>query len=429
MSLSNHQAKDVFPSGADETSALHRDVTARILASTAFSTSPRLRSFLSYIVDCSLANQAARLSEPQIGTSVFGREPGYNPGDDNIVRTQARLLRARLEAYFATEGKAEPLILEIPKGGYRPVFRERAESQTFAPEYVPLPVVEAKRPARWTYAVLAFSFLLLGWIVGSLSSWTDRVAAGESARFKTFWDRLLLHERPLTLVTPDVALALTSEILGRDFSLADYLVKKPKQEWAAIDYKLLRPMDIPNRNYTMMDAVSIAAGVAELASRRGKGISIRHARELGRRDLSGTPVVLIGNANNNPWLELFVQRMSFSFDTNNGRRPRILRNRQPREGELAQYVHRQTAGMNEGYSVISLRSGLDGRAGVLILIGMSMEATEAAADLVLKPALLEKYVSPLITDRNSYFEIVVKTRNLAGTSTALEVVAVRTYPD
>lgn len=429
MSLSNSQARDGPGCGADATGALRRDLTARILASAAFSTSPRLRSFLSYIVDCSLANHAERITEQQIGTSVFGREPAYNPGDDNIVRTQARLLRARLETYFATEGKDEPLILEIPKGSYRPVFRERGEPQTSARESTPVPVSEDKRRARWTHAVLALTFLVLGWIAGSLPTWTGRGAPEEPVRFKAFWDRLLLHERTLTLVAPDIGLGLTSEIIGRDFSLADYLVKKPKQEWAAIDHTSLRPTELPDRNYTMMDAVSIGASVAELAGRRGRGISVRYARELGRRDLSGAPVVLIGNPNNNPWLELFVQRMSFSFDANSGRRPRILRNRRPREGEMGEYVHRQTEGMNEGYSVVSLRTGLDGRASVLILSGMSMEATEAAADLVLKPALLEKYVSPLVTDRSPYFEIVVRTRNLAGTSAALEVVAVRTYRD
>ena len=56
---------------------------------------------------------------------MFGRDPGYDPKLDAIVRTEAVRLRARLDKYYATEGSADPLIIELPKGGYKPVFRSR----------------------------------------------------------------------------------------------------------------------------------------------------------------------------------------------------------------------------------------------------------------------------------------------------------------
>src|SRR5258707_4427794 len=43
------------------------------------------------------------------------------------------MLRKRLEQFFAEEGASGPVMLEIPKGNYAPVFREREEA-------TPLPV-------------------------------------------------------------------------------------------------------------------------------------------------------------------------------------------------------------------------------------------------------------------------------------------------
>ena len=41
-----------------------------------------------------------------------------------MVRTEAARLRARLNEYYIKEGKADALVIELPKGGYVPLFRE-----------------------------------------------------------------------------------------------------------------------------------------------------------------------------------------------------------------------------------------------------------------------------------------------------------------
>ena len=49
------------------------------------------------------------------------------PNEDNIVRSQARLLRLKLEHHFANEGKDEAILITIPKGRYLPAFETRFE--------------------------------------------------------------------------------------------------------------------------------------------------------------------------------------------------------------------------------------------------------------------------------------------------------------
>src|SRR5580658_3366637 len=115
-----------------------RALIGRILASPEFQRAARLRAFLNYVVEKKLAGSPEDVTETLIGHRVFRRPATYNPGEDSIVRTEARTLRQRLDRYFATQGADEPVILEIPRGGYLPVFRPRS---------VPAPATANKLPA------------------------------------------------------------------------------------------------------------------------------------------------------------------------------------------------------------------------------------------------------------------------------------------
>ncbi|MBI1788762.1 MAG: hypothetical protein HYR60_14585 [Acidobacteria bacterium] len=75
------------------------------------------------MVERQLEGKAAELKESLVGIEVFGRRPGFDPRQDSVVRTEAAKLRARLSQYYAGEGAGDPVVIELPKGGYTPVFR------------------------------------------------------------------------------------------------------------------------------------------------------------------------------------------------------------------------------------------------------------------------------------------------------------------
>jgi hypothetical protein len=134
----------------------YRALVQRILVSTEFRRAPRLRDFLVYVVDRTLAASAPEVTEVLIGQRVFGRPATYNPGEDSIVRTEARNLRQRLQRYFAGEGQGEPVLLEIPKGGYLPVFRLR---DVAPPSVVPVPMLRSRRFWLWNGATALLAAL------------------------------------------------------------------------------------------------------------------------------------------------------------------------------------------------------------------------------------------------------------------------------
>jgi TolB-like protein/Flp pilus assembly protein TadD len=97
----------------------------RILDGNTFRQVDRLKRFLRFIVTETLDGRGDQLKEYVIGVQVFDKESSFDPRADPIVRVQARRLRSRLARYYREEGVSDPLVIELPKGGYTPVFRPR----------------------------------------------------------------------------------------------------------------------------------------------------------------------------------------------------------------------------------------------------------------------------------------------------------------
>lgn len=98
---------------------------ARILRSETFQQADRLKRFLTFVVTEAINGRQEELKEYVIGVQVFRKEETFDPRTDPIVRVQARRLRAKLVRYYRDEGRADALIIDLPKGGYAPLFRPR----------------------------------------------------------------------------------------------------------------------------------------------------------------------------------------------------------------------------------------------------------------------------------------------------------------
>src|SRR5215831_10103339 len=137
------------------------ELVRRVASSSTFKKSARLRTFFLHVCQCALDNKPEEATEQQIGIRVYGRQPGYNPNEDNIVRSQARVLRTKLEQHFASDGKHESVVISIPKGRYLPAFGTRSE-QRVAQSVVP-PTTSGKTP--FLKRVLLGSAVLFGLLV------------------------------------------------------------------------------------------------------------------------------------------------------------------------------------------------------------------------------------------------------------------------
>jgi TolB-like protein/Flp pilus assembly protein TadD len=123
----------------------------RVLASPTFQPVDRLKRFLSFIVNEALEGRRKDLKEYVIGVQVFGKEASFDPRTDPIVRVQARRLRTRLVRYYREEGANDDIVIDLPKGGYGPVFRRRNVT------VLPRRSIGAALVSRNTVAVVAFA--------------------------------------------------------------------------------------------------------------------------------------------------------------------------------------------------------------------------------------------------------------------------------
>ena len=104
----------------------------RVIASTDFPATLRNRRFLSFAVECNLdapAGTHPRVRAYDVATRIFGRSDDFSTIIDPIVRIEAGKLRRDLETYYLKSGRTNPLRIELPRGGYDPIFRRQQATQ------------------------------------------------------------------------------------------------------------------------------------------------------------------------------------------------------------------------------------------------------------------------------------------------------------
>jgi TolB-like protein len=153
-SNNSSQQKKVDPFRAISTREIQAELS-RIFMSGAFTNADRMKRFLKYVVEQSLHGNDADLSEYGIGLQVYDRDDTFDPRLDSIVRVDAARLRSKLREFYDSEGRSNPIRIEIPKGGYRANFSKRTK---------PHAEISAQRlaketPGAKTIAVLPFADL------------------------------------------------------------------------------------------------------------------------------------------------------------------------------------------------------------------------------------------------------------------------------
>ena len=113
--------------------ALVRAELDRVLSNNRFARAQALSRLLRFIVTQTLEGGES-LKEHSLGVEVFGRQVTYDPRIDPIVRVQVRLLRLKLADYYRTDGRADPIVIELPKGGYAATFHLAAALTSGVPE-------------------------------------------------------------------------------------------------------------------------------------------------------------------------------------------------------------------------------------------------------------------------------------------------------
>jgi hypothetical protein len=411
----------------------------RVVESAQFNKSPRLSSFLLYIVAKFIEGRQSEITEHQIGVHVFGRPIGYRTVDDNIVRNYARQLRKRLTEYFAGEGIDHALRIEIPLGGYlpsftapdqqrKPVLVERTVSSAI--NMAARPSVETRR--GWT-RVVAGTCLLVAYSAALVWLTCFVTARSRSPRHAPepagpLWAAMLQGAGNTYIVPPDAGLNMVEDMSHQSMTLADYLRGKYLDlPLPGVDAQSVT--DLRTQQLTGFVDLQMVAILARLSEYSPAHVLLRFPRDLRFDDLKSANAVIIGSECSNPWAVIAQNTANFQIHCNSGMQGATVVNLKPRPGEPASYTSHWNEPIHETYAIISFVPNLSGYGKLLLLGGLDAAATQAAGEALLRPETITPILQRARRPDGSLaaFEILLRSTSIQGNATNTHVIAYRIH--
>jgi len=391
------------------------ELVLRVADSIYFRKGPKLRAFLLYVCENTILGRPEEVREQLIGAKIFGRRGDYDPSNDNIVRVEARELRKRLEAYFASEGKNEAIVLEIPKGAYVPIFRPREDAtlplsgpeSEEAAEAAVAPVPTGAR--RWLAPVVAMG--LVAWAAATFwlasENWRLRqtsnpgsLEAGASPQDYSIYPELLgtlgklpNREPQLVLCNPKVILFFGSATPTPYVDSPGTLVPAPKDLDRTFSSALNgRDRDMPYHffrvtgdNYTGVGEAMAAFQLARLMDALHRPVRLTQARFLNWDNVQQQDLILLGGPSSNNWTYQVDATSDFVFSG------RSVLNLQPLAGEPQQYTADAAPRPGKGMAEYGILRMLTTRHGfkTFVLAGLSGAGTAGVAEFFATPAKMK----------------------------------------
>ena len=408
----------------------------RIISSSPFQKSGRLRDLLQYLAEQTIHGCAHELTEQHVGERLFHKPAGYSPLEDSSVRVHVRQLRLKLHEYFDGVGREEKLIVEIPKGSYAPVFRnaKAAEITTVA---APEITAVLPRPQRAVLPWILVGFLAIFCAVLLYRS-QGNVQGPVSSIIAPAWpfSQIFDARHQTVIVVADGNYGMLRILTGQRGSLDQYVnhefpqrapVAKMGEAGSSFnDY-------ISNSTLTSFADVADAVSVIKMAGPLQKQAFVRSAKDLKVRDLDHENFIFIGSPASNPWVALFQDKLNFrESEAAVGKSVKSFLNTHPLPNEQAQYQGLRWTGMEgEDYATIALLPNITHDGSVLILQGLQQEGTEAAGRFLAEPdnrRLLQNALGIQFSDaknQNVWFEALIRSRTVSGAPNSTTLVSVR----
>ncbi len=336
-----------------------------VLESPEFRASKRCQDFLRFVVEQTLSGNAESLKERTIGVQAFGRASSYDTNEDGIVRIKASEVRKRLGLYYAGTGKSRELRIELPVGGYTPVFvpvtaAEPAHSMSEAAS--PESAHPAARDTEHRKAPAGVGHKVWVWIVIVVvagASWI--LLRRKNTVVDQFWGPVLTNPGPVLVAAAYVPVYVSK------FETSERPPGAPEE------YVLLTDQFVGGGD------LIAASRVSGMLSRMGHPYTVRIGG-VSFEDLRSSATVLIGYSSRR-WSALNTD-FKFGMDAEEGC---ITEGGKPkwRPGRMTPDFH-----TDEDYAIVTRVFHPQTHAMLVQISGFAQYGTEAAAEMVTNPDLL-----------------------------------------
>jgi hypothetical protein len=400
----------------------------RLTKSHSLHSSESLCRLLRYLAEHSMDHPGVALKEYQIATEVLGRPPGFDPQSDSTVRVQAGRLRVKLAEYYAIEGAADPVIVEIPKGSYALTFHLRPGASTAlaplpirSPEAIAPQVARAPMDRRWAIAVVMLSVLLAASVSLSAILLLQRAALQTAAgtppvpvSYQVFWNRFVTGPQQPWIIFSNGSFVGRPETGMRYYNPASDSKSSIQDHYTGVGEVL---------------AIHQLDRVFYLFNRQPR---VKRGALFSLDDAKNNDLVFVGSPSENLTLIDLPGTREFVFrrlDSGPRKGDLAVRNVHPEPGEESNYpatpANQPTV---DDYAVVSLLPGLDPSRSILILAGDSTFGTQAAVEYVCREDSLKELLQRLKVSKPGDlkpFEALLHVKIAHGVPVATDLIAVR----
>jgi hypothetical protein len=403
----------------------------RVLTSRHFIKAPLLSAFLAYVCRRALEDGAARILEHEIGVNVFGRDEGYDSREDNIVRNYARQLRRRLDEYYSTDGRAERLRVDIPKGGYVPLFTLNQSAVInpgvpgeFEQNDSALRPLSVRSRSLYLRAAIfvAVAFLLMLFGVAFYALQHRKSAPPTVSTMHPLWRQLFLPNKDIFFVPADTAFVTLQDIQKRTFSLAEYV------SWSAVEQpKPSFISDLKTRKYTSVVAMETISRLEHLPEAIPDHCLIRTVRSLTLEDMKNGNMILLGSIYSIPWIEVVQNELNFHFVYKPQEGRAWIENRSPAPGEAATYQSAWNGPAEKTFAVLAFIPNLRRSGHILLIQGLDGAGTEATDSLLFREGGLDEVFAKARRPDGTLgnFEALLESTSVDSHATSIRILAIR----
>jgi hypothetical protein len=436
----------------------------KILQSQALQSSETLKAFFKFVVLKTIENQDSNLKEYVIATEVFGRNSNYDPRVDSVVRVQALRLRSKLQEYYATEGKHDDWLIDLPKGQYSVVFSRIDNSNGSGSKNDQLVELDSEISSskedlfvqetnksfskgpwvnKWLI-VACLGLTVLSLVLGimafknrnkdhsrGVSVEASRTIDSEEMRaIKLLWGGILSSPEPVLVTYSNAVFTGIAETGMKLVEPLDSPKRWPKS--TANESQSLTTTSTSNQpitsHYTGIGEVMGVHFLGNLFWKADHPFRIKRSLMLNWDDMKVENIVVLGSSAENYLTRDLPQEQNFVFrvlKNDKGEEKYGILNLNPQQNEQQMYFATEegpsTTQVTEDYAVISLLKGLDTKRKLLILGGIKTFGTQAAAEYMTRPEYMKALMQKLNTSSDSqapslppYYQVLIKVKVNGG---------------
>jgi hypothetical protein len=403
----------------------------KLVASHALHGSESLCKLLRYLGRQALDHPGTAVKEYQIATEVFGRQADFDPQLDSMVRVQAGRLRTKLAEYYNTEGAADRIVVELPKGSYAVAFHERANAAvahgngsgtgTWANDHLESAGAAAKR--RYLVPVLSAALiaalLAVGWLLWTrrelgASSLSAKAEISAPAPIRIFWKGFVRGPEEPWVVFSNAA------FVGRPNTGMRYYDASRDAKLPILDH------------YTGVGEVLAVHSLDVVFAELHQSLRVKRGSLFSLDDSKNNDLIFMGSPSENLTLLEIPSTREFVFkkvESGPQEGNVAIVNVHPEKGEAQKYLlGPSNTALTEDYAVVALVKAINPEHSELILAGTTTIGTQAAVEYVTRENYLDELLKRMNVTQPSElkpFEAVIHVKVARGVPVESSLVALR----